>query len=175
MGELLRRTAALDAAFHMHTYARKPVHVRAGEGMRLYDDDGREYLDFVVRHRRREPRPRASRGRRCGRGSRCGTLVHVSNLYYVEHRDELAERPRRRSAASAAKVVLLQLGRRGERGCDQARAPVGQGTARRRLLRHRHRRAVVPRPHDGGARGHRSAEQAGGVRAAAGRASRTCR
>ena len=30
----------------MQTYARKPVLFVRGEGMRLYDDTGREYLDF---------------------------------------------------------------------------------------------------------------------------------
>jgi acetylornithine/N-succinyldiaminopimelate aminotransferase len=89
VGERFHRTAALDATFHMPTYARKPVMFVRGEGMRLTDDDGREYLDFLA-----------------GIGSvnlghshpaialavadQMSKLVHVSNLYYVEHRDELA-------------------------------------------------------------------------------------
>ena len=67
---------------------------------------GREYLDFVSRHRRGEPRPRASGGHRRRSREQMRKLVHVSNLYYVEHRAELAERARaaarRRHARSSS-------------------------------------------------------------------------
>lgn len=91
MGETFARTTALDAAFHMHTYARKPVMFVRGSGMRLYDDDGREYLDFtsgigVVNLGHAHPAVAAAVSAQMER------LVHVSNLFYVEHRDELAER-----------------------------------------------------------------------------------
>ena len=82
---------ALDADVH-HADVRaasRCMFVR-GEGMRLYDDDGREYLDFVSRHRRGQPRPRAPGGHRGASPSRRRKLVHVSNLFYVEHRAELA-------------------------------------------------------------------------------------
>jgi acetylornithine aminotransferase/acetylornithine/N-succinyldiaminopimelate aminotransferase len=89
MGVLYEQTAALDAQFHMHTYARKPVMFVRGDGMRLYDDDGREYLDFVsgigavnLGH----SHPAVVDAVR----EQIGKLTHVSNLYYVEHRDELA-------------------------------------------------------------------------------------
>jgi acetylornithine/N-succinyldiaminopimelate aminotransferase len=89
MGTLLDQTAALDAEFHMRTYARKPVMFVRGEGMRLVDDDGREYLDFVsgigavnLGH----SHPAVVDAVR----DQIGRLTHVSNLYYVEHRDELA-------------------------------------------------------------------------------------
>ena len=67
---------------HMQTYARKPVLFVRGEGMRLYDDEGREYLDFVsgigavnLGH----AHPAVAR-RVCEQARK---LVHVSNLYYV--------------------------------------------------------------------------------------------
>ncbi len=60
-----------------------------GEGMRLYDDEGREYLDFVARHRRGQPRARHPAVVEAVR-EQIGRLTHVSNLFYVEHRDELA-------------------------------------------------------------------------------------
>ena len=89
MGALFENTQALDAEFHMHTYARKPVMFVRGEGMRLYDDEGHEYLDFVagigaVNLGHSHPAVAAAV---CAQASR---LTHVSNLYYVEHRDELA-------------------------------------------------------------------------------------
>ncbi|HEX9093339.1 MAG TPA: aspartate aminotransferase family protein [Coriobacteriia bacterium] len=89
MGALYEKTVALDAAFHMPTYARKPVMFVRGEGMRLYDDDGREYLDFVsgigaVNLGHSHPAVVAAVREQIGK------LTHVSNLYHVEHRDELA-------------------------------------------------------------------------------------
>jgi acetylornithine/N-succinyldiaminopimelate aminotransferase len=89
MGLLLDQTAALDAEFHMHTYARKPVMFVRGDGMRLYDDDGREYLDFVAgigAVNLGHSHPAVVEAVR----EQIGRLTHVSNLYYVEHRDELA-------------------------------------------------------------------------------------
>lgn len=89
MGALLDQTVALDAAVHMHTYARKPVMFVRGAGMRLYDDEGREYLDFVagigsVNLGHAHPLVAAAVAEQMGK------LVQVSNLYYAEHRDELA-------------------------------------------------------------------------------------
>jgi acetylornithine/N-succinyldiaminopimelate aminotransferase len=74
----------------MPTYVRKPVLFVHGEGMRLYDDADREYLDFVsgigavnLGH----AHPDVTRAV-C---DQMGRLVHVSNWFFVEHRDELAE------------------------------------------------------------------------------------
>jgi acetylornithine aminotransferase/acetylornithine/N-succinyldiaminopimelate aminotransferase len=89
MGELLEQAMALDAEFHMRTYARKPVMFVRGEGMRLYDDDGREYLDFVAgigAVNLGHSHPAVVEAVR----EQVGRLTHVSNLYFVEHRDELA-------------------------------------------------------------------------------------
>lgn len=81
---------ALDREFIMHTFARKPVMFVRGEGMRLYDDSGREYLDFVsgigaVNLGHAHPAVTAAIAEQAAK------LVHVSNLFYVEHRAELAE------------------------------------------------------------------------------------
>lgn len=79
----------LDASCVMHTYARKPVMFVRGEGMRLFDEAGAEYHDFVsgigaVNLGHAHPEVAAAV---CEQMSK---LVHVSNLYYVEHRAELA-------------------------------------------------------------------------------------
>lgn len=90
MGERYEATAALDAAFHMATYARKPVMFVRGEGMRLYDDDGREYLDFVAgigSVNLGHAHPAVSEAL----AEQAAKLVQVTNLYHVEHRAELAE------------------------------------------------------------------------------------
>lgn len=80
---------ALDSSCIMHTYARKPVMFVRGEGMRLFDDTGREYLDFVsgigaVNLGHAHP---AVTSAVC---DQAGRLVHVSNLFYVDHRAQLA-------------------------------------------------------------------------------------
>ncbi len=91
MGAHYDEIIALDAAYHMTTYARQPVLFERGEGMRLYDDDGCEYLDFVsgigvvnLGHAHPAVAEAVARQMR--------TLVHVSNLYHVEHRAALAGR-----------------------------------------------------------------------------------
>jgi acetylornithine/N-succinyldiaminopimelate aminotransferase len=91
MGTGFEAAIALDTAYVMQTYARRPVLFVSGSGMRLYDDEGREYLDFVsgigavnLGH----AHPAITRAI-CVQASR---LVHVSNLYYTEHRGELAEK-----------------------------------------------------------------------------------
>lgn len=91
MGARYDEIAALDAAYHLPTYARQPVLFVRGEGMRLYDDEGREYLDFVsgvgaVNLGHAHPAVAEAVTRQMS------TLVHVSNLFHVEHRAALAER-----------------------------------------------------------------------------------
>lgn len=89
MGSLYEAAVDADAAYVMQTYARKPVMFVSGSGMRLFDDRGSEYLDFVagigaVNLGHAHP---AVAEAVCTQMSK---LVHVSNLYYVEHRAELA-------------------------------------------------------------------------------------
>lgn len=90
-GQLAGDIAALDAAYHMTTYKRNDVLFVRGEGMRLYDADGREYLDFlagigVVNLGHAHPAVTAAVCEQMGK------LVHVSNLFHVEHRAALAAR-----------------------------------------------------------------------------------
>ncbi len=81
----------LEQRYVMHTYKRLPVEFVRGEGARLWDADGKEYLDFLsgisvcsVGH--------------CNRAvveavqEQAGRLQHVSNLFYSEPAVRLAER-----------------------------------------------------------------------------------
>ena len=165
MGGYLDAVSALDAEFHMHTYARKPVMFVRGEGMRLTDDDGREYLDFVsgigaVNLGHSHPAVVEAVREQIGR------LTHVSNLYYVEHRDELA-----REIATLfgvpSRVFFCNSGTEATEGRHQAGAAVGEHAPWAEVPPDRDGGAVVPRAHARGARRDRSAQQAGGVRAAA--------
>ena len=89
MGELFDMARRHDSNCMMQTYARKPVLFVRGEGMRLFDDEGSEYLDFVsgigaVNLGHAHPAVTEAVNQQVSK------LVHVSNLYYVEHRAELA-------------------------------------------------------------------------------------
>jgi len=73
------------------TYARADVTIVRGEGARVWDTDGREYLDFgagiaVVALGHLHPAPLAAVHEQLGR------LWHASNLYRTEPAEELAAR-----------------------------------------------------------------------------------
>lgn len=83
------KTKDLADKYMFQTYARFPISLVKGDGCRVWDDDGREYLDFVggiavcsLGHSSQvisEALDRQSR-----------ELVHVSNLYYTRPQAELA-------------------------------------------------------------------------------------
>jgi len=82
---------ALEERYLMHTYRRAPVDFVRGEGARLWDADGKEYLDFLtgisvssVGHC--HPQVVAAVQEQAGR------LMHVSNLFYTEPMARLAQR-----------------------------------------------------------------------------------
>lgn len=79
----------LENEYVMHTFARKPVEFVRGQGMQLWDDEGKAYLDFlsgigVVSLGHCHP---AIVEALEGQSSK---LIHVSNYYYIEGRGELA-------------------------------------------------------------------------------------
>ncbi|MGH8992561.1 MAG: acetylornithine/succinylornithine family transaminase [Acidimicrobiia bacterium] len=80
---------ALDAGHGMQTYARLPVVFVRGEGTRLWDSEGREYLDFLaglavtsLGH----AHPVVAEAI----AAQAGTLCHVSNLYHNDIQPRLA-------------------------------------------------------------------------------------
>jgi acetylornithine/N-succinyldiaminopimelate aminotransferase len=82
---------AWDTDHVMTTYARQPVQFARGEGVRLYDADGKEYLDFLsgiavcsVGH----CHPYLVKALQ----EQAATLMHVSNLYLTEPQARLARR-----------------------------------------------------------------------------------
>jgi acetylornithine/N-succinyldiaminopimelate aminotransferase len=81
----------LERTSVVHSYARMPVEFVRGEGARLWDVDGNEYLDFLcgisvtnLGH----CHPRVVEVAR----EQLGTLMHVSNLFYTEPAMRLARR-----------------------------------------------------------------------------------
>lgn len=88
---LFAELAALDDAHVMATYARLPVAFVRGEGTKLYDTAGREYLDFigglaVVSLGHAHPAIADAIA------DQARTLLHVSNLYYNDLQPRLAAR-----------------------------------------------------------------------------------
>jgi predicted acetylornithine/succinylornithine family transaminase len=80
-----------DSRNVMGTYMRQPVVFVRGEGARLWDSEGREYLDFLggiavvgIGHNH----PRVTRAI----AEQAGTLMHVSNLFHNPFQAELARR-----------------------------------------------------------------------------------
>ncbi|HTD51135.1 MAG TPA: acetylornithine transaminase [Acidimicrobiia bacterium] len=83
--------AALDGANVMATYGRLPVAFVRGEGTRLWDSEGKRYLDFLsglavtsLGHAHPEVADAIAEQAR--------TLLHVSNLYYNDVQPRVAQR-----------------------------------------------------------------------------------
>ena len=86
-----KEVVALTDCYVMQTYARYPIALVRGEGCRLWDADGKVYLDFVAGlavcnlghcHPRVVEAIRAQAGR----------LLHVSNLYHIPSQSLLARK-----------------------------------------------------------------------------------
>jgi predicted acetylornithine/succinylornithine family transaminase len=87
----LKELQTLERDYVMPTYARNPVEFVRGEGTRLWDSDGNEYLDFlagisVVQIGHCHPLLVEAVTKQAGR------LMHVGNLFYTEPQLRLAER-----------------------------------------------------------------------------------
>ncbi|TMM10346.1 MAG: aminotransferase class III-fold pyridoxal phosphate-dependent enzyme, partial [Actinobacteria bacterium] len=108
----------------MPTYARAPVEFVRGEGTRLWDAEGEEYLDFLTGIS-------VSQLGHChpavvdALAEQAGRLIHVGNLYYTEPAMRLARRLSERSlggkvffANSGAEAVecAIKLARKRRRG-----------------------------------------------------------
>jgi predicted acetylornithine/succinylornithine family transaminase len=90
MDERLELIEQKNNKYVMTTYERLPVAFVRGEGVRLWDTEGREYLDLVsglgvaiLGHC--HPRVTSAIDRQAG------LLLHTTNLYYIEPQAKLAE------------------------------------------------------------------------------------
>lgn len=84
------QVASLTTSYVMNTYGRLPLAIVKGEGTRVWDAEGNEYLDFVtglavnsLGHR--HPRVVAAIKQAAD------TLLHCSNLYHIEPQARLAK------------------------------------------------------------------------------------
>ncbi|MEA2443031.1 MAG: acetylornithine/N-succinyldiaminopimelate aminotransferase [Thermoleophilales bacterium] len=117
---------ALERDYLMPTYARSPVEFVRGEGTRLWDAEGNEYLDFltgisVVQIGHCHPKHVAAVTEQAQR------LMHVGNLFYTEPQMRLAARLSERSlggkvffsnSGAEANECAIKLARRRRQGGD---------------------------------------------------------
>src|SRR5499426_2051094 len=82
---------SLEAQYVLQTYRRAPITFVRGQGVRLYDSDGREYLDLLsgigvaaLGH----SHPGLARAI----ADQAQTLIHTSNLFYHPLQGQVAER-----------------------------------------------------------------------------------
>ena len=85
----LGQEKALEECYLMPTFARKQVEFVSGVGMKVFDDSGKEYLDFiagigVVSLGHCHPALTQALQEQAAR------LMHVGNYYYIEKRGEVA-------------------------------------------------------------------------------------
>jgi predicted acetylornithine/succinylornithine family transaminase len=92
---------ARESRFVLQTYRRNPVTFVRGDGVRLYDSEGREYLDLLsgigvaaLGH--------AHPGLTEAIADQANTLIHTSNLFYHPHQGAVAERLAQLSGLSRA-------------------------------------------------------------------------
>ncbi len=116
----------LERTSVVHSYARMPVEFVRGEGARLWDVDGNEYLDFlcgisVTNLGHCHPRVVAAVR------AQVGTLMHVSNLFYTEPAMRLARRLSQSSlggkvffcnSGAEANEAAIKLARKARAGGD---------------------------------------------------------
>jgi acetylornithine/N-succinyldiaminopimelate aminotransferase len=122
----LAELQTLEQSSVIHSYARQPVEFVRGEGVRLWDSEGNEYLDLlcgisVTSLGHCHPRVVAAAHEQLAR------LMHVSNLFYTEPAMRLAERLSSSSlggkvffcnSGAEANEAALKLVRKARRGGD---------------------------------------------------------
>ncbi len=109
----LAELQGLEARYAMPTYKRAPVEFVRGEGWRIWDSDGKEYLDFFAGlsvHNAGHCHPRIVEAIR----DQVGRLAGSSNLYYSEPALRLAERLSESSLGG--KVFLANSGAEANEG-----------------------------------------------------------
>jgi len=85
-----REIKQLSDTYVMHTYNRLPIALVKGEGVKVWDADGNEYLDFIAGlavNGLGHAHPAIIEAIK----SQAGKLLHCSNIYYIEPQARLAE------------------------------------------------------------------------------------
>ncbi|MGE5613278.1 MAG: aspartate aminotransferase family protein [Bacillota bacterium] len=87
----LHEIMEMDSQYYMNTFGKRtPVSFEYGKGIRLYDTEGREYMDLIAGiavNALGHGRPALVEAI----GSQAARLIHCSNLYYIENQAKLAK------------------------------------------------------------------------------------
>ena len=132
MGKLFDETNEKFSRYVVPTYAPGKLFVR-GEGARLWDDDGVEYLDFA------SGISVCNLGHCNGRVSnaiadQCRRLVHISNLYMNELMPRLAEKLVKGSGIEDAQVFFANSGAEANEGMIKLARKYGNQTGRNTII-----------------------------------------
>src|SRR6266568_5451801 len=123
-----RDVAKLTENYVAHTYARYPIALVRGKGARVWDADGKEYLDFlagIAVNSLGHCHPAIVRAIQ----QQARKLIHVSNLYHILPQSELARELCRHSFAdrvffcnsgAEANEAAIKLARRWAHAKDSA-------------------------------------------------------
>ena len=85
------KTADLGEKYVMKTYSRFPLTFEKGEGMYVYDENGKKYLDFVAGiavNSLGHNHPKLVKAI----SEQASKLIHISNLYYTKPQCDLAQK-----------------------------------------------------------------------------------
>ncbi len=152
-----------SAKYHTPNYGRTPLVLVRGEGTRVWDSDGKEYLDFttgiavtglghchpVITGAIREA---------------AATLLHVSNIFHTAPQMHLAKLLVEHSFAD--RVFFCNSGAEANEAALKVVRKYAKETAVDRPLRGRRHQQLVPRPHAGHGERHRPAQVSPRLRAA---------
>lgn len=119
----------------MHTYSRFPLAFTHGDGMYVYDEDGKKYLDFVAGIAVN------SLGHNCkplvdAIADQASKMIHISNLYYTKPQTELAEKLV--NAGSLDKVFYCNSGAESIEAALKLARKYGSKTGRQEIITMEH-------------------------------------
>ncbi|MFP4005743.1 MAG: aspartate aminotransferase family protein [Candidatus Hadarchaeia archaeon] len=87
----INKVKELDQKFIVQTYNRHPIELVKGRGVKVWDSEGKEYLDFlggIAVTALGHTHPAVTKAIR----EQAEKLIHVSNLYYISNQAKLAQK-----------------------------------------------------------------------------------
>ena len=75
---------SMNDQYLFNTYGRTPIMLVSGKGSRVWDSNGREYLDFIG-GLAACPLGHGHQGLADALGEQAGKLIHVSNLFHIDN------------------------------------------------------------------------------------------
>ncbi len=117
----------------LETYGRFPLTVARGEGTKVWDERGREYLDFcsgIATCSLGHCHPALTKAI----AEQATTLMHCSNLYYIEQQADLAELIVERVVGHPGKIFFSNSGAEANDGLIKLARRFGQATGRYEVI-----------------------------------------